>query len=152
MLGKSRNLDLHGFEWIGPIIRSFDKKRVNDLSNILNMPTPYRKDNLISTHLIQAIFSDSLFMTNRNHINSTSGEKFKCLSFYSEDQSGIAFTSKEEFGYLVTTSAGFVRQLIKISSQMGTALGRRKNLWAENPRLGNRYATECTIGRKYSSF
>jgi hypothetical protein len=135
MTGELRNPIIHGIEFLGPNIKPFEEEWVNKISLMPGLPKPYRRDNLIATHLFQASFLDAAILTTRNHFNMASREEFKCISFYSEDQRGIALSSKEEFGYLTTMSAAFVRQLIKISSQIGTALDHRKNRSTTQPKL-----------------
>jgi hypothetical protein len=151
MKGERRIPNINGIEFIGPDLEAFEDERYREVllasdlpkpyswySEVLplpSLPKPYRRDNPIWKHLFQASIGDSEILTRRNHINPASLEQFKCISYYSEDQPGIASSSKEEFGYLATLSTASVRQFIKISSKIGTALDRWKNRSITQPKL-----------------
>lgn len=111
---------MFGISFIGPGAES--GASLKDLVNVPGLPVPYCKDNLLSDHLLAAAFMQSLHLTVQQHINPETKEGFSCISYYSDDQKDGALTSKEDFGFLATMSAPFVRRLVKIVDKLGPAL------------------------------
>jgi hypothetical protein len=77
---------------------------------------------LLAEHLFRASYFDSLTLTGRQHINKRSGANFNCFSYYCEQQKALAVCSAEDFGFVASMSAAFVRRLLKIAVRIGDAL------------------------------
>src|SRR2546426_4684968 len=126
-----------GIDFIGPSLRSAENQLANEIARFQGLPKPYRRNNRISEYLSRASFFDAFELGVQNHRNHGSGEMFRCLSYYSEDEENPARASKEEFGYVVILSAEFIRRLVKISSRLEAALDRRPRA-SSKPTLAGR--------------
>ena len=121
-----------GIELVGPDSQR-GKTLAEEIAQSWTLPAPYREDNLISQHLLSSVFMDTLRLSGRNHINLSTLEGFRCLSYYSEDEETGAHCSKEERGFAAVMSMPFIRRLIKISELLRPALDQRGRVGRPSP-------------------
>jgi hypothetical protein len=114
-----------GIDFIGPGEGNTSETSLAELAAVPGLPAPYRKDNLLSKHLRNTVLFQAFEISGQHHINPVTGEEFRCVSYYSEDQKNTAVTSKEDFGYLAVMSMAFVRRLVKIVEKLRPALEQR---------------------------
>lgn len=117
---------MQGINFIGPESMTSDDQIKKYLLDNPHLPKPYCKTDLLSKHLSNASYFDSIDLTKQELTNQKTGETFRCISYYTEEQIEAAICSKEEFGYLVTISMSFVRRLVKISSRLEKILPYRE--------------------------
>lgn len=103
-----------GIKFLGPHFLDFSEDKFEDILNNPLVPYPYIKDNLLSKHFGKALSDDVIDLTLKEHINSSNGEKFSCLSFFAENQNSTASCTKIDSKYVVTISIDFIFRLVKI--------------------------------------